>query len=151
MLDGTPSAFDGTPAYYPLKEHSYSRHLTTVFNMFVFFQICNMICSRKIQDQWNVFDGIFNNWLFGLIWFVIIAGQCVMVSLAGRVMNCHRNGLTRDQWLITTLPALSAFVFNAILKLVPDSIVACVPIGNEDPDDVAKAIEEFENLKAGKI
>jgi len=94
VLDGTPSAFDGTPAYYPLKDASYSRHLTTVFNIFVFFQICNMICSRKIQDQLNVLDGVFSNWLFGLIWVIIIAGQCIMVQLAGRVMNCHRNGLT---------------------------------------------------------
>lgn len=151
VLDGTPAAFDGTPAYYPLKDYSYSRHLTTVFNMFVFFQIINMICSRKIQDQLNVFDGIFSNWLFGLIWVVICAGQCVMVQLAGRVMNCHRNGLTGTQWLITTLPALSAFFFNFILKFIPDSICECVPIGDEDPKAAAKARQEFEDLKAGRI
>lgn len=149
VLDGTPTSFDGTPAYSVLKSHegTYSRHLTTVFNIFVFFQICNMICSRKIDDQFNVFDGIFSNWLFAVIWLVIIGGQCIMVQLAGRVMNCHRNGLTGTQWLITTLPALSAFLFNFLLKWVDDSVVAWVPIGSEDPEDVAKATEEYEELK----
>lgn len=151
MLDGTPTDFSGTPAYYPLKKNSYSRHLTTVFNIFVFFQICNMICSRKIQDQFNVFDGVFSNWLFVVIWLVIVGGQAIMVSLAGRVMNCHRNGLTGTQWLITTLPALTAFLFNFILKFVPDTVCAWVPIGSEDQADIDRATKEFLDLKEGRI
>lgn len=139
MLDGTPTAFDGTPAYYPLKETSFSRHLTTVFNIFVFFQIINMICSRKINDQPNVFDGIFSNWLFLVIWIVICGGQIIMVSLAGRVMNCHTNGLTGKQWVITTVPALSAFIFNAILKCVPDRLFENLPLGDEKIENVRKA------------
>jgi magnesium-transporting ATPase (P-type) len=148
VLDGTPTGFDGNPAYYPLKDESYSRHLTTVFNIFVFFQICNMICSRKIQDQLNVFDGIFGNWLFIVIWLVIVGGQAIMVSLAGRVMNCHTNGLTGTQWLITTLPSLSAFLFNFILKFVPDSLCEALPLGDEDPENVARAKAEFAELRA---
>lgn len=35
-----------------------SRHLTFIFTAFVFMQIFNMICARKIFDEWNVFEGI---------------------------------------------------------------------------------------------
>jgi len=35
-----------------------SRHYTIVFNVFVFMQIFNMINSRKINDELNVFKGI---------------------------------------------------------------------------------------------
>ena len=151
MLDGSPAFLNGSPAYYALKKESYSRHLTTVFNIFVFFQICNMICSRKIDDQLNVFDGICSNYLFVLIWLVICGGQAVMVTLSGRVMNCHKNGLTGTQWLITTLPAISAFLFNFILKFVPDAVVEWLPIGDEDPEAAAKAKKEFDDLKAGRV
>jgi len=74
-----------------------------------------------------------------------------MVTLSGRVMNCHKNGLTRTQWLITTLPAISAFLFNFILKFVPDEVVEWVPIGDEDPEAAAKARKEFDDLKAGRV
>ena len=44
-----------------------SRHYTIVFNAFVFMQIFNMICSRKINDELNVFSGILKNKIFLII------------------------------------------------------------------------------------
>lgn len=49
-----------------------SRHLTIVFNLFVFMQIFNMICARKINDQVNIFDGITTNPAFIIVWTVIV-------------------------------------------------------------------------------
>ena len=41
-----------------------SRHYTIVFNVFVFMQIFNMVNSRKINDEINVFKGVFHNAAF---------------------------------------------------------------------------------------
>ena len=41
-----------------------SRHFTVVFNVFVFMQIFNMICARKIDDEINIFEGIHHNLIF---------------------------------------------------------------------------------------
>jgi len=49
------------------------------------------------------------------------------------------------------LPALSAFFFNFILKFVPDKVCDCIPIGEEDPEAIEKAMKEFNDLKEGKI
>ena len=38
------------PIYRSFEKTTPSRHLTIVFNMFVFMQILNMICARKIHD-----------------------------------------------------------------------------------------------------
>jgi hypothetical protein len=46
--------------------------MTFIFTMFVLMQICNMIPSRKIRDEWNVFEGFFNNFLFLAIFLGII-------------------------------------------------------------------------------
>lgn len=148
VLDGTPKEFDGTPGYLLLKNETASRHLTTVFNMFVWFQIINMICSRKINDELAVFAGIFDNWLFVVIFIAICALQVIMVQLAGRVMKVHNMGLTGEQWLFTTIPAFLVFIFNAILKFVPDWI--CPVLGDEEESDKEKAKKEYMNLRKSR-
>jgi len=40
------------------------KHYTFVFNIFVFLQIFNIINSRKIEGELNVFSDFFNNCLF---------------------------------------------------------------------------------------
>ncbi len=50
-----------------------SRHLTVVFNLFVYMQVANMFCARKINDEINIFEGIHRNGLYVVI-LIIIAG-----------------------------------------------------------------------------
>lgn len=71
VLSGMNTDFDGKLAYKPLLKESKSRHLTAVFNLFVWFQIFNMICCRKINDELNVFAHIFENFYFGVVWLAI--------------------------------------------------------------------------------
>jgi hypothetical protein len=62
----------GKPQYSKYENDGSSRHMTFIFTMFVLMQICNMIPSRKIRDEWNVFEGFFNNFLFLAIFLGII-------------------------------------------------------------------------------
>jgi Ca2+ transporting ATPase len=55
-----------------------SRHLTFIFTLYVMMQIFNMICARKIHDEWNIFEGILKNPTFCVLWFVIIGGQVLI-------------------------------------------------------------------------
>ena len=50
-----------------------SRHFSNAFNVFVFMQIFNMVNVRKINDEINIFDGFWDNYVYIVIWvFVII-------------------------------------------------------------------------------
>lgn len=60
------------PIYKTFESTTPSRHLTIVFNLFVFMQIFNMICSRKINDQINIFEGIHSNPAFLIVWTIIV-------------------------------------------------------------------------------
>ena len=50
-------------------------------------QVFNMINSRKIHGELNIFSGIQNNMLFIGIWFAIAGIQCMIIFVAGRVFE----------------------------------------------------------------
>lgn len=71
--DGMMNDFNGNPHYAPYSAFTDSRHLSVVFNIFVWLQVFNMICARKINDEINIFQGIHTNIMF----------ICVFLGIAG--------------------------------------------------------------------
>jgi len=104
------------------KEHGASRHLTFVFNTFVFMQIFNMIASRKIHDELNVFEGVCSNLLFVGLWIVIAAGQVAITQFGGVMFVVNVKGLAPIQWAYSLGISLSVCVINFILKFIPDTV-----------------------------
>ena len=125
------------PIYRSFEKTTPSRHLTIVFNMFVFMQVFNMISARKIHDQLNIFEGIFTNPAFLIVWSIIAVFQVICTQFFGFFMQVHENGLTGPQWAYSLLIALLVFPINLFLKFVPDHI--CPVLGDEDPEDVKNA------------
>lgn len=64
-------------------------HYTIIFQVFVFMQIFNLINSRKIGDELNVFAGFFNNIWFIIIFVLTIIIQCVLVELGGNAVKTY--------------------------------------------------------------
>jgi Ca2+ transporting ATPase len=56
-----------------------SRHFTYIFNIFVMLQLFNEFCARKINDEWNIFEGMSQSVMFIIIWIVEFLLQVVMV------------------------------------------------------------------------
>ena len=105
-----------------------------------------MICSRKINDEINIFNGIFTNPAFMVVWIVIVIIQILCAQLFGRFVQVHINGLTGTQWAYCLLIALVTFPINLFLKFVPDNM--CQMLSDEDPEDVKIAAEDYEMLRA---
>ena len=78
-MTGMLQGFDGTLMYEPYNDITPSRHLTFLFNVFVIFQIFNMLAARKIKDEINIFSGLFTNFMFVITWIVIVFGQIFIV------------------------------------------------------------------------
>lgn len=75
VYPGRIEDWDGTPLWSKYKERiGASRHMSNVFNVFVVMQIFNLINSRKIHDEFNIFDGLLNNPTFFIIFILIVAG-----------------------------------------------------------------------------
>ena len=83
-------------------------------------QIWNMVCCRKIHDEWNVLAGITTNWPFVFIWILIVALQFLIVNIGSLAFRLTPDGLTNEQHIYATVLALSVFIVNALIKCVPD-------------------------------
>jgi Ca2+ transporting ATPase len=138
VFPGRADDWDGTELYTKEKyyELGASRHLTFIFNSFVFMQIFNMFNARKIHDEWNVFEGIHKNFIFIGIWCIIVAGQGLICQLGSIVFVVSPDGLDGPQWGICLLIGSSSLVTNLVLKCIPDWL--CPKIGQDSVDDRRK-------------
>jgi magnesium-transporting ATPase (P-type) len=137
MLKG----IDGEDIYAKYESQTFSRHLTVVFNLFVCFQIFNMLAARKINDEINIFEGFFTNVMFVGIWIIIVIGQIFIVQVGGSALKVHINGLTSVQWGICLVVGFLTLPFNLLLKFLPDTIVPV--LGEEDAADIHEAAEDY--------
>ena len=80
--------WDQTDENYTMK----AVHFTYVFQIFVFMQVFNQINARKLQREFNVFGGIFNNVFFFVITIITIAVQMLMVLIGGRALKSYPLG-----------------------------------------------------------
>lgn len=105
-----------------------TRHMTTVFNTFVWCQLFNEINCRKIHDEMNVFQGIFTNAIYVYVTIFQIAMQVIIVQWTGDFFNCAP--LTLQDWLVSIgLGALSLPIGLALrclsAKRLPSWMAIC--------------------------
>merc|ERR1712218_68417 len=81
-----------------------------------------MVCSRKIHDEKNVFEGITGNIPFILVWLFIVIGQ-IGISFTGKFFHLHSAGLSWQQHVQAMTMSLVVFIVNFILKFVPDNVI----------------------------
>ena len=96
-----------------------------------------MLAARKINDEFNIFEGMLGNAMFVGVWITIVLGQCCIVQFGGKIMKVHKEGLTQTQWIICLVIGFTALIWNAVLKLCSEK---CCPVfGDEKAEDVAAA------------
>ena len=125
--------WDGSEDYKKLRDSDDdpgpSRHYTVVFNAFVFMQIFNMINSRKINDELNVFEGIHHNKIFIIIFFIIAIIQALIVQFTREVFQVAEDGLWYGQWFFCIAIGLTVFPVTFLTKFIPDRW--CPKLGNK--------------------
>mmetsp|Transcript_14046 Transcript_14046/g.10119 ORF Transcript_14046/g.10119 Transcript_14046/m.10119 type:complete len:99 (-) Transcript_14046:107-403(-) len=96
--------------------------MTNVFNIFVVMQVFNMINARKINDEKNIFQNFFENKMFLFVWLAIIFLQVLIIEVGASVMQVSPGGLPWEHWLIACLLGVTVWIWELILKLIPDSL-----------------------------
>ena len=110
-------------------------HFTIFFNIFVFMQVFNSINARKLQkDEFNVFEGIFGNWLYLLIQTIILVGQVILVTFGGRAVRTHALSVTQHCHCL--LIASMTLVCGFIVKLLPIDTTEPVTYGEDQEKPV---------------
>eukprot|EP00286_Rhodomonas_abbreviata_P006837 CAMPEP_0181326618 /NCGR_PEP_ID=MMETSP1101-20121128/21609_1 /TAXON_ID=46948 /ORGANISM="Rhodomonas abbreviata, Strain Caron Lab Isolate" /LENGTH=1138 /DNA_ID=CAMNT_0023435113 /DNA_START=148 /DNA_END=3564 /DNA_ORIENTATION=+ len=99
-----------------------TQHYTMVFNVFVLMQLFNEINSRKIHNEFNVFNGITKNYLFLIIVIGTLLGQVALIEAPGINTAFGCQGLTLDQWLVCLALGASCIPLNLFFRLIPCSL-----------------------------
>jgi len=98
-----------------------SRQMTVLFNTFVLMQISNLLLSRKLGNELNVFKGMWKN----KIWIGVFVGaltvQVLLCQFGSVALSVHPEGLTWEQWLICLGLGLGMLPWGFLVKLIPTS------------------------------
>ena len=116
VMNGMVQDFYGLDVYRHYANHTPSRHLSIVFNLFVLFQIFNMLAARKINDEFNILEGMSTNFMFITVWLIIVIGQVLITQFGSKAMKVHIRGITFEQWIICLVISAFSLVVNAVLK-----------------------------------
>lgn len=123
-----------------------SRHMTFIFNLFIWLQIVNMVAARKIHDEVNLCDGFFENPAFILIWIIIVVVNFLIIQFTGDFFHLHPDGLSMEQHILCIGVSLSVLLFNLLLKFLPDDVA---PLLGKDSVDVIRLEKKAAKLAAG--
>ncbi|KAL9107979.1 MAG: hypothetical protein Q9227_007194 [Pyrenula ochraceoflavens] len=94
---------------------------TTVFNTFVWMQIFNQYNCRRLDNGFNIFEGILRNkWFIG-IQTIIVAGQVLIVFIGGQAFHVHR--LNGAQWAYSLILGLLSIPIAVIIRCIPDELI----------------------------
>ncbi|OHT02234.1 calcium motive P-type ATPase [Tritrichomonas foetus] len=93
------------------------KHVSTmVFNAFVYCQVFNLINARVAGQDMSVMDGLFTNFYFIAIFFLIAGLQAILLELAkSAFMTVH---LRWDEWLICLAFGAGSLIIGAILRCI---------------------------------
>ena len=92
--------------------------------------IFNLINARIIDDKFNIFRGIFNNWTFCLVYIFICGAQGVIIHVGKDALKISRGAIHGYHWLIAIILGFTTWIASALFKLLPESI--CPMLGKKD-------------------
>ncbi len=97
---------------------------TMVFNTFVWMQIFNEFNNRRLDNKFNIFEGVLKNYWFIGINAIMIGGQIMIVFVGGKAFQVTR--IDGAQWAICILCALPCLLWAVLLRCIPDKYAAGV-------------------------
>lgn len=95
-----------------------------VFNTFVWLQIFNQYNNRRLDNKFNIFEGITHNWFFIGINVIMVGGQIMIIFVGGVAFSVTRlNGV---EWAISIVLGAISLIVAVFLRMVPDHWVEAI-------------------------
>lgn len=98
-----------------------ARMNTLVFNTFVWMQIFNQLNSRRLDNHFNIFEGIHRNYFFIMINAIMIGGQVMIVFVGGRAFSVVK--LNAANWAYSIVLGALSIPVGIIIRLIPDEVI----------------------------
>ncbi|PMD50959.1 calcium-translocating P-type ATPase [Hyaloscypha bicolor E] len=114
--------FGGETIFSYHSDHEKDQLRTLVFNTFVWMQIFNEFNNRRLDNKFNIFEGIQHNWFFIAINAIMIGGQVMIVFVGGKAF--HVTPLNGPQWGYSLVLGALSLPVAIIIRLIPDEWIA---------------------------
>lgn len=95
---------------------------TIVFNTFVWMQIFNEFNNRRLDNKFNIFEGVYRNWFFIIINCIMVGGQVMIVFVGGLAFSIKR--IDGVQWGVCIGCAAPCLLWAVLLRCIPDKQAA---------------------------
>lgn len=89
-----------------------------IFNTFVWMQIFNQYNNRRLDNKFNIFEGVQHNYFFIGIQFVIAGGQIIIVFFGGSAFSVVRQ--KAPAWGIALVLGFLSIPVAVIIRMIPD-------------------------------
>lgn len=99
---------------------------TIIFNAFVWMQIFNEFNNRRLDNKFNIFEGIHRNKFFIFINILMVGLQVCIIFVGSRAFQITPGGINGEQWAISILVALFSLPWAVVIRLCPDALFAKV-------------------------
>ncbi|KAK7421505.1 plasma membrane calcium [Neonectria magnoliae] len=101
---------------------------TLVFNTFVWMQIFNQWNNRRLDNKFNIFEGLTKNWFFIGISALMCGGQVLIIFVGGDAFEIAEDGQSGTMWAIAIVLGFLSIPVGIIIRLIPDKVVlALIP------------------------
>jgi Ca2+-transporting ATPase len=77
--------------------------------------------SRRIDNKFNILEGLHRNWLFIAITTIMIGVQVLIIFIGGETFSVTR--LTGAQWAISVVLGALCIPFGFFMHLIPDGLL----------------------------
>ncbi|KAI0007686.1 calcium-translocating P-type ATPase [Xylariaceae sp. FL0662B] len=91
---------------------------TMVFNTFVWMQIFNELNNRRLDNRFNIFEGVHRNKFFIGINCVMVGAQIAIVFVGGAAFEIK--AIDGTQWAICIVAAVFCLPWAVVIRLFPD-------------------------------
>lgn len=92
---------------------------TIVFNTFVWMQIFNEFNNRRLDNRFNIFEGVHRNKFFIFINCIMVGAQVAIIFVGGAAFSIK--SLNGTQWAICLVVAFVSLPWAVVIRLFPDA------------------------------
>ncbi|KAI1100796.1 calcium-translocating P-type ATPase [Jackrogersella minutella] len=111
-------------------EENSPQRSTLVFNTFVWMQIFNQWNNRRLDNHFNIFEGLFQNWYFIAINLAVSGAQVLIIFVGSTPFSISNTDppQTSAQWACAIVLGFISIPVGVIIRLIPDELVRkCIP------------------------
>jgi magnesium-transporting ATPase (P-type) len=119
-----------------------SQHYTLLFHAFVMMTLFNQVAARKLKAEFNLFEGVFNNWIFVFLVFLETLFQVLLVQFVGEVFGCYKGGLTGMQHGYCILFGVIGWIWQLCLNVLARGPLAAPIVVEDDGEEAPAGVED---------